>query len=291
MRLISEISTLRHTLTSLRHPTGQAPRRIALVPTMGNLHDGHLSLVKQAREHADIVVATVFVNPLQFGEGEDFDQYPRTLEADAEKLESAGCDILFSPSANDLFPSTANEMSHVIAASVSQGLCGEKRPGHFDGVVTIISLLFNLIQPDTAIFGEKDYQQLQVIKALVWDLHFPITVLGAPIVRDHDGLALSSRNGYLSAEERTTAPALYRTLICVKELLEQGISHEQAIEEGIRQLDAQGFTSDYFELRDRHTLEPVTSDTHDAILLVAAYLGSTRLLDNLTIDLLRPKAR
>lgn len=285
MQLISDITTLRQTLATLRHSAAQSHSRIALVPTMGNLHDGHLSLIKQAREQADIVVATVFVNPLQFGEGEDYDQYPRTLDADAAKLDGAGCDILFAPSADALFPTTANEMTHVIAGAVSQGLCGAKRPGHFDGVVTILSLLFNLVQPDTAIFGEKDYQQLQVIKALVRDLHFPIDVLGAPIVRDHDGLALSSRNGYLSAAERATAPALYRTLVCVKELLEQGLSDEQAIAEGVRQLDAQGFTSDYLELRDRHTLAPATSDTRDAILLAAAYLGTTRLLDNLKVDL------
>ncbi|WP_414502429.1 pantoate--beta-alanine ligase [Zymobacter sp. IVIA_5232.4 C2] len=285
MRLISDISTLRHAITTLRHPVGQPARRIALVPTMGNLHDGHLSLVRQAREQADIVIATVFVNPLQFGEGEDFDQYPRTLEADAAKLDGAGCDILFAPAADDLFPAAASDMTRVVAGSVSQGLCGAKRPGHFDGVVTIISLLFNLVQPDTAIFGEKDYQQLQVIKALVRDLHFPVEVLGAPIVRDHDGLALSSRNGYLSDVERATAPALYRTLVCIKELLEQGLSHEQALEEGIRQLDAQGFTADYLELRDRHTLVPATEDTREGILLVAAYLGTTRLLDNLKVEL------
>lgn len=285
MRLISDISTLRHTLTSLRHPTGQAPRRIALVPTMGNLHKGHLSLVRQAREQADIVVATVFVNPLQFGEGEDFDQYPRTLNADATQLDSAGCDILFAPAATDLFPVAPSDMTHVIAGATSRDLCGTKRPGHFDGVVTIVSLLFNLVQPDIAIFGEKDYQQLQVIKALVRDLHFPIEVQGAPIVRDKDGLALSSRNGYLSEIERATAPALYRTLQCIKELLEQGLSHEHALEEGIRQLDAQGFTADYLELRDRYTLAPATLETHDGILLVAAYLGTTRLLDNLKVDL------
>ena len=285
MRLISNISTLRQTLTSFHQPTAQNSLRIALVPTMGNLHNGHLSLVEQARAQADIVVATVFVNPLQFGEGEDFDQYPRTLEADATKLESAGCDILFAPSADDLFPSSASDITRVIAGSSSQGLCGTKRPGHFDGVVTIISLLFNLVQPDIAIFGEKDYQQLQVIKALVRDLHFPVEVIGAPIVRDHDGLALSSRNGYLSDVERATAPALYRTLVCIKELLEQGLSHEQALEEGIRQLDAQGFTADYLELRDRHSLAPATESTREGILLVAAYLGTTRLLDNLKVEL------
>lgn len=285
MRLISDISTLRHTLTSLRHPTGQPPRRIALVPTMGNLHEGHLSLVRQAREQADIVVATVFVNPLQFGEGEDFDQYPRTLDADAAQLDNAGCDLLFAPAAIDLFPTAPSDMTHVIAGAASQDLCGAKRPGHFDGVVTIVSLLFNLVQPDIAIFGEKDYQQLQVIKALVQDLHFSIEVQGAPIVRDDDGVALSSRNGYLSDIERATAPALYRTLLCIKELLEQGLSHEHALEEGIRQLDAQGFTADYLELRDRRTLAPATLETREGILMVAAYLGTTRLLDNLKVDL------
>lgn len=285
MRLISNIATLRQTLTTFRQSTAFPSRRVALVPTMGNLHDGHLSLIEQARTQADIVVATIFVNPLQFGEGEDFDQYPRTLEADAAKLESAGCDILFAPSADDLFPSSASNMTRVVAGAASQGLCGAKRPGHFDGVVTIISLLFNLVQPDIAVFGEKDYQQLQVIKSLVHDLHFPVQIMGAPIVRDHDGLALSSRNGYLSLEERATAPALHQTLGCIKELLEQGLSPERAIAEGIRQLDAHGFTTDYLELRDRQTLEPAQANTREGILLVAAYLGTTRLLDNVKVDL------
>lgn len=285
MQLISDSSALRRTLAILRFPAEQSIRRVALVPTMGNLHEGHLSLIKQAREHADIVIATVFVNPLQFGVGEDFDQYPRTLEADADKLAGAGCDILFAPAADELFPSTASNMTHVTAGAAGRGLCGAKRPGHFDGVVTIISLLFNLVQPDTAVFGEKDYQQLQVIRALVRDLHFPVEIIGAPIVRNHDGLALSSRNAYLSDTERATAPSLYRTLMCIRELLEQGLSHAQAIEEGIRQLDAQGFTADYLELRDRYTLAQATTDTRDAILLAAAYLGTTRLLDNVNVDL------
>lgn len=285
MQLISDSSTLRRTLATLRFPADCSVRRIALVPTMGNLHEGHLSLVKQARHYADIVIATVFVNPLQFGAGEDFDQYPRTLEADAEQLAGAGCDLLFAPAADELFPTTPANMTHVTAGAAGRGLCGAKRPGHFDGVVTLISLLFNLVQPDTAIFGEKDYQQLQVIKALVRDLHFPVDVVGAAIVRDHDGLALSSRNSYLSDIERATAPTLYRILVCIKELLEQGLSHEHAVEEGVRQLDAQGFTADYLELRDRHTLAPVTAGTAEAILLVAAYLGTTRLLDNVKVDL------
>ena len=285
MQQIADIADLRHALHTLRYPSGQSTRRIALVPTMGNLHAGHLSLIRLARDCADIVVATVFVNPLQFGQGEDFDQYPRTLDDDAAQLRTAGCDLLFAPSAEALFPTAQEAMTRVKAGHTAKGLCGAARAGHFDGVATIVSLLFNLIQPDTALFGEKDYQQLQVIKALVRDLHFPIRIVGAPTVRDHDGLALSSRNGYLTPDQRATAPTLYHTLQYVKSLLEEGISAERALDEGMRQLDASGFTADYLELRDRHTLAAVNSATREAIVLAAAYLGRTRLLDNLPVDL------
>ena len=280
MRTLRDIPALRETLGEYRRH-GQ---RIGLVPTMGNLHEGHLALVESARRHADIVVATIFVNPLQFGAGEDLDAYPRTLADDQKKLEAAGCDLLFTPNVATLYPRGLNDQTRVCVPAVSEGLCGGSRPGHFDGVSTVVSILFNLVQPDVACFGEKDYQQLAVIRKLVTDLHFPIEILGVPIVRAEDGLALSSRNGYLDDSERHAAPALYRTLVALREALEAGESTEASLASGFARLREAGFEPDYLELRGAD-LEPVTSATRDAVLLAAARLGTTRLIDNLTLTL------
>lgn len=280
MRTLREIPALREALGEVR----RRDQRIALVPTMGNLHDGHLALVETARRQADVVVATIFINPMQFGAGEDLAAYPRTLEADQAQLEAAGCDLLFAPDTTALYPHGLASQTQVRVPEVSEGLCGGARPGHFDGVATVVSLLFNLVQPHLACFGEKDYQQLAVIRKLVADLHFPIEIVGVPIVRAADGLALSSRNGYLSADERQVAPTLYRTLCRARDALEAGEPPEQVLAEARETLRAAGFAPDYLELRATD-LGPVTTTTRDAVLLAAARLGPARLIDNLTLTL------
>ncbi|WFM71571.1 pantoate--beta-alanine ligase [Halomonas sp. CKK8] len=282
MRTLREIPPLREALDEFRR-RGQ---RIALVPTMGNLHDGHLALVAEARRRGDVVVATIFVNPLQFGAGEDLDAYPRTLAEDQAKLEEAGCDLLFAPETTTLYPRGLAAQTRVCVPEVSEGLCGGDRPGHFDGVATVVTMLFNLVHPDVACFGEKDYQQLAVIRRLVTDLHLPVEVVGVPIVRAADGLALSSRNGYLDAEQRATAPALYRTLCALRDALEAGGEVAPALDDGLARLREVGFAPDYLELRDAD-LGPVTTTTRDAVLLTAARLGPTRLIDNLSLTLPR----
>ncbi|GEN27736.1 pantothenate synthetase [Halovibrio variabilis] len=280
MRTLRDIDQLRSTLREHR----QRGQRIVLVPTMGNLHEGHLALVDSARQHADIVVASLFVNPMQFGPGEDLDGYPRTFSADQAQLVEAGCDVLFAPTVSTLYPSGLDAQTRVHVPVVGEGLCGGSRPGHFDGVSTVVSMLFNLVQPDTACFGEKDYQQLALIRKLVGDLHLPIEIIGVPIVRAEDGLALSSRNGYLSREERATAPALYRTLCALRDALERGEAIEKVLQQGKTALYDAGFTLDYLELRDA-TLASVTPETRQAVLLAAVKLGPARLIDNLSVQL------
>jgi len=282
MRTLREIPPLRDTLAAFRR-RGQ---RIALVPTMGNLHAGHLALVAEARQRADVVVATIFVNPLQFGAGEDLEAYPRTLAEDQAKLEAAGADLLFAPETPTIYPRGLAAQTRVCVPEVSEGLCGGDRPGHFDGVATVVTMLFNLVQPDVACFGEKDYQQLAVIRRLVEDLHLPVAVVGVPIVRAADGLALSSRNGYLDDAERAAAPALYRTLSELREALENGTDPDRLLPEGLARLRASGLAPDYLELRAAD-LSPLTATTRDAVLLAAARLGTTRLIDNLSLTLPR----
>lgn len=280
MRTLQEIPKLREALGEYR----QRGLRIGLVPTMGNLHAGHLALVEAARRHAEVVVATIFVNPLQFGAGEDLDAYPRTLAADQAQLEAAGCDLLFTPSVTTLYPHGMDGLTQVSVPVVSEGLCGGSRPGHFDGVATVVTLLFHLVQPDIACFGEKDYQQLAVIRKLVADLHFPIDIIGVPIVRAADGLALSSRNGYLDAAARATAPELQRILTALRRAIEAGEPTATALATGLEQLRTAGFEPDYLELRAAD-LGPVTATTREAVLLAAARLGTTRLIDNLILTL------
>lgn len=283
MLTLHDIAELRAHL-NLPRRNGQ---RIALVPTMGNLHAGHLALVDAARRDADVVVATIFVNPLQFGAGEDFERYPRTLEADTQALARHGCDIVFAPSANTLYPQGRDHQTQVSVPQVSEGLCGANRPGHFAGVATVVSLLFHLVQPDTAYFGRKDYQQLTVIRKMVTDLHFPIDIVGVPTQRAEDGLALSSRNAYLSTAERQRAPALYRVLCQVRDALQGDEPPASALREGLASLAAEGFKPDYLELRRTQDLGPVALETRETILLVAAHLGTTRLIDNLPVSLPR----
>lgn len=280
MRSFDDITTLREALAAYR----RSGKRIGLVPTMGNLHQGHLALVEKARATSDVVVTSIFVNPLQFGPSEDLDNYPRTLEADKAKLQAAGCDIVFTPTPQSMYPHGMGNQTLVKVSEVSEGLCGGSRPGHFDGVSTVVSMLFHIVQPDVACFGEKDYQQLAVIQRMVRDLHLPIEVIGVPTVREPSGLAMSSRNGYLSEAERNTAAGLQRTLGEIRDALENGASIEESLSQGIESLRRQGFEPDYLELRAKD-LSSVTENTREAILLAAARLGSTRLIDNLSLTL------
>ncbi len=259
-------------------------QRIALVPTMGNLHAGHLALFHHARRRADVVVASLFVNPLQFGPGEDLDAYPRTFADDQAALEKADCDVLFAPDTATLYPQGLENATRIHVPGVSEGLCGDSRPGHFDGVATVVAMLLNLVAPGLACFGEKDYQQLAVIRQMVADLHLPVEIDGVPIVRADDGLALSSRNGYLSDAERAKAPALYHTLCAMRDRLAAGEDQDTVLVHGHQALQEAGFTPDYLALRDRQ-LNPVTARTRQAVLLAAAHLGAARLIDNLSLEL------
>lgn len=257
-------------------------KRIALVPTMGNLHSGHIALVTKAVQRADFVIASIFVNPLQFGPNEDLASYPRTLAADQEQLLQAGCHLLFTPTVEEIYPHGMADQTIVRVPVVSEGLCGGSRPGHFDGVSTVVSKLFNMVQPDIAIFGQKDFQQLAVVNALVRDLNMPIQIIGEPTVRAADGLALSSRNGYLTEDQRTAAPALYRVIKQIGTALQNGEQdHQQLIGDGVKALESAGFRPDYLEIRHAVSLRPATPDDHDLVVLGAAFMGKTRLIDNL----------
>ena len=261
-------------------------KRIAFVPTMGNLHEGHVALVEKAGQRADFVVASIFVNPLQFGPNEDLAKYPRTLVADQEKLVAAGCQLLFHPDVEEMYPHGQEGQTRVSVPGVSEGLCGGSRPGHFEGVATVVTKLFNMVQPDLAVFGEKDFQQLAVIRTLVRDLNMPVQIIGEPTVRAEDGLALSSRNGYLSAEQRAAAPALYRTLQQLASAIRDGNrDFAQLIETGQASLVSAGFRPDYLEIREASSLRPAEANDTQLVILGAAFMGTTRLIDNLAFQL------
>lgn len=292
------IATLRAALNPYR---GQqdSQQRIALVPTMGNLHDGHLELVKLAKQHADIVVVSIFVNPTQFGVGEDFDSYPRTLDADVAKLATVGADYVFAPSIDEMYPVLPPPTS-VRAGEITTQLCGQSRPNHFDGVGIVVSKLFNIVQPEVAVFGQKDYQQLAIIQQIVRDLSYPIDIIGAPIVRAADGLALSSRNQYLTEAERNVAPVLHKELLCLAEQLMQGQHLEQGLAPLLTEARARiaeaGFKIDYLEIKTAQ-LDSLETDAasvafngnqQDLVILVAAWLGRARLLDNQLVTVKLP---
>lgn len=261
-------------------------KRIALVPTMGNLHAGHAALVAKAGQRADFVVASIFVNPLQFGPTEDLDKYPRTLAADQAKLLEAGCHLLFAPGVEEMYPDGMDGQTKVTVPGVSEGLCGGSRPGHFDGVSTVVCKLLNMVQPDMALFGEKDFQQLAVIRKMVRDLNIPVQIFGEPTVRAEDGLALSSRNGYLSAEQRAIAPVIQRTLKQLAEQLRGGSRDFAALlEAGRQQIEGAGLRMDYLEIREALSLRPASVEDKHLVILAAAFLGTTRLIDNLPLQL------
>ncbi|RNM02472.1 pantoate--beta-alanine ligase [Dickeya undicola] len=264
----------------------QEGKRIALVPTMGNLHDGHLTLVDEARARADIVVVSIFVNPLQFERADDLARYPRTLQEDCEKLTRRGVDLVFAPAPDTLYPNGLQQQTFVEVPGLSQMLEGASRPGHFRGVSTVVSKLFNLVQPDVACFGEKDYQQLALIRQMVADMDYDISVVGVPIVRAKDGLALSSRNGYLTAEERQQAPQLCRIMNEVVEQLSNGDRQiDDMLANASEALREAGFTPDELFIRDAATLQPLTIESTHVVVLMAAWLGKARLIDNQQVDL------
>jgi pantoate--beta-alanine ligase len=259
---------------------------VAFVPTMGNLHAGHLSLVQAARKVADRVVVSIFVNPLQFGEGEDFDSYPRTMERDARMLEGEGTDLLFAPSVQTMYPKPQEQQTRVEVPDISDMLCGVCRPGHFVGVATVVCKLFNMVQSDVALFGKKDFQQLMVIRRMVEDLAMPVRVIGVETMRESDGLAMSSRNGYLTAEDRATAPMLFRTLSGIAQRLREGSDDYAGLEsQAVRELDEHGFGPDYVAIRRAADLAAPEPGERELVILAAAYLGKARLIDN--IDFVR----
>lgn len=258
-------------------------QRIALVPTMGNLHDGHLELVKIAKQHADIVVVSIFVNPTQFGVGEDFDSYPRTLDEDVAKLTTVGADYVFAPTIDEMYP-VLPPPTTILAGTITEQLCGKTRPNHFDGVGIVVSKLFNIVQPNIAVFGQKDYQQLAIIKQLVRDLSYSIDIIGAPIIRATDGLALSSRNQYLSESERQTAPILQQELqYLAKQISDNKQPLEVLLTAAHERITGAGFMIDYLEVKTTEltAVDDESINNHQVlVILVAAWLGRARLLDN-----------
>lgn len=282
MLIIETPAALQDEITRLRRKN----LRIALVPTMGNLHDGHLRLIATARAHADIVVASIFVNPMQFDKPEDLSRYPRTFREDSEKLEQHRTDILFVPRVSAIYPQGTDDQTFVEVPGLSGLLEGVSRPGHFRGVTTIVSKLFNMVRPDVACFGEKDFQQLLVIRKMVADLGYPIEIIGVPTVRAPDNLALSSRNGYLTPEERNKAPYLNQVMNTLADQLTAGQTDiSTLIAEAGSQLREYGFTPDNIAICDSETLQPLTSDSRNAVILMAAWLGDARLIDNQTVAL------
>lgn len=281
MRTVGDPEALRASVRAWK----QAGQRVAFVPTMGNLHAGHVALVERARALADRVVVSIFVNPLQFGPSEDFNNYPRTLEADKAKLAEARADLLFVPAVEEMYPGGMETTVRVEVPALSAILDGRFRPGHFTGVATVVARLFNMVQPDVAVFGEKDYQQLAVIRALVRQLAFPIEVVGLETVREADGLALSSRNQYLKPEERARAPLLFRVLSEIVLALRLGRRDFSALQEdALRKLAQGGFRPEYVEVREAVSLAAPSATSASYVVLAAAWLGRARLIDNIAAD-------
>ncbi len=282
MLIIETLPLLRQQIRRLR----MEGKRVALVPTMGNLHDGHMKLVDEAKARADVVVVSIFVNPMQFDRPEDLARYPRTLQEDCEKLNKRKVDLVFAPSVKEIYPNGTETHTYVDVPGLSTMLEGASRPGHFRGVSTIVSKLFNLVQPDIACFGEKDFQQLALIRKMVADMGFDIEIVGVPIMRAKDGLALSSRNGYLTAEQRKIAPGLYKVLSSIADKLQAG---ERDLDEIIaivgQELNEKGFRADDIQIRDADTLLEVSENSKRAVILVAAWLGDARLIDNKLVEL------
>ena len=282
MLIIETLPLLRQHIRRLR----QEGKRVALVPTMGNLHDGHMTLVEEAKTRADVVVVSIFVNPMQFDRVEDLARYPRTLQEDCEKLNKRKVDFVFAPAEKEIYPQGLEGQTYVDVPGLSTMLEGASRPGHFRGVSTIVSKLLNLIQPDIACFGEKDFQQLALIRKMVADLGYDIEIVGVPIIRAKDGLALSSRNGYLTADQRKIAPGLYKVMSRMAEKLKAGERDQgEMIAIAEQELNEKGFRADDIQIRDADTLLDLTDSSKRAVILMAAWLGQARLIDNQSVEL------
>ena len=282
MQTFADIAALRDQLRTFK----REGRKIAFVPTMGNLHEGHLTLVRKAREHADIVVVSIFVNPMQFERADDLNNYPRTLDEDLSKLNSQGVDLVFTPSAEIMYPEGLDKQTAVEVPGLSSMLEGASRPGHFRGVATIVTKLFNIVQPDVACFGEKDFQQLAIIRKMTSDLALDIEIIGVPTVREMDGLAMSSRNGLLTIDERQRAPVLARTMRWISSAIRGGRDdYASIIEDANDQLRAADLQPDEIFIRDARTLQAINADTTQAVILMSAFLGKARLIDNQVVEL------
>lgn len=268
-------------LNAALSPARTAKKRVGFVPTMGNLHEGHLNLVREAKKLCDVVVVSIFVNPIQFGPNEDYANYPRTLDKDSQLLADVECDIIFAPSVEQMYGKQPR-LTNISVSGITEDLCGASRPGHFDGVAVVVSKLFNIVQPSLAFFGQKDFQQLAVIRQFVQDLSFPIEVIGVPITRAADGLALSSRNGYLTPEQRAVAPTIYQSLKTAEQALLNGVDLQIVLAEIKTQLTSAGFVVDYVEARSP-SLQAVQGFQQDTVIFIAAKLGTTRLIDNLVV--------
>ena len=282
MQVFHSINGLRDILRKHRNNN----QTIGFVPTMGNLHDGHLALIKQAKETNDIVVCSIFVNALQFGLNEDWDKYPRTYESDCTKLDQVGCDYLFYPEDGEMYPNGLDTQSRVICPTMTDVLCGASRPGHFEGVTTVVSKLFNIVQPDEAIFGIKDYQQLAVIKRMTEDLCLPAKIISAPIHREPDGLAMSSRNSYISKQERPKVKILKQVLeLIAKQIKARNLDFTTLELEAKKRIESEGFKTDYVTVSNSKTLQPAAVDDRQITILGAMYTASARLIDNISISL------
>lgn len=282
MQTFADIAELREQIAQLK----REQRRIAFVPTMGNLHEGHLTLMRKARENADVVVASIFVNPMQFERADDLNNYPRTLEDDLSKLTSEGVDLVFTPTPEVMYPQGLDKQTFVEVPGISHMLEGVSRPGHFRGVATIVTKLFNIVQPDVACFGEKDYQQLALIRQMVSDLAMNIEIIGVPTVREMDGLAMSSRNGYLTMDERQRAPVLAKTMRWMNSAIRGGRDdYPSIIEDASDQLRAAGLQPDEIFIRDAHSLQAINESSTQAVILMSAFLGKARLIDNQVLEL------
>ncbi|MBY6198607.1 pantoate--beta-alanine ligase [Vibrio hangzhouensis] len=287
MQTFADIAELREHIAQLK----REQRRIAFVPTMGNLHEGHLTLMRKAREHADVVIASIFVNPMQFERADDLNNYPRTLDDDLSKLTAEGVDLVFTPTPEVMYPQGLDKQTFVEVPGISHMLEGASRPGHFRGVATIVCKLFNIVQPDVACFGEKDYQQLALIRQMVSDLAMNIDIIGVPTVREMDGLAMSSRNGYLTMDERQRAPVLAKTMRWISSAIRGGRDdYASIVEDANDQLRAAGLHPDEIFIRDARSLQAITAETTHAVILMSAFLGKARLIDNQVLELQQSQA-
>lgn len=282
MQVFHHIHSLREALAAER----KAGKRIGFVPTMGNLHSAHVELVKIAQQNCDVVVTSIFVNPLQFGLNEDWDKYPRTLAADSAKLEAVGCNYLFCPDEKEIYPNGMAEQTRVIVPTMTDVLCGASRPGHFEGVTTVVTKLFNIVQPDEAVFGIKDFQQLAVIRRMVEDLCIPIKITAGEIFRETDGLAMSSRNGFITPDERPKVAVLNRSLNTIKQAITDGRRDFTVLADEARtQIEAAGFRVDYVSICNSRTLEMAAHDDREITILGAMYTQGARLIDNVSVVL------